>query len=69
MVAIGLTIALAIFILSALTLMLYGSQIALLVARWLYFGDAFTRYGNVLWFFVLGFVLVAFTSLYYLRPT
>lgn len=69
LVAIGLTIALAIFILSALTLMLYGSQIALLVARWLNFGDAFTQVWKIIqWFFVLGFVLLAFTSLYSFAP-
>lgn len=69
LVAIGLTIALAILILSALTLMLYGSQIALLVARWLYFGDAFTQVWKIVqWFFVLAFVLLAFTSLYSFAP-
>ncbi len=69
LVAIGLTIALAIFILSALTLMLYGSQIALLVARWLNFGDAFTQVWKIVqWFFVLAFVLLAFTSLYSFAP-
>lgn len=69
LVAIGLTIALAVFIISALTLMLYGSQVGLVVARWFDLGDAFTRTWKILqWFFVLAFVLLAFTSIYFFAP-
>ena len=69
LVAIGLTIALAVFIVAALTLMFYGSQITLLVARRFEFGDLFTRTWNVVrWVFVLAFVLLAFTSVYLFAP-
>lgn len=45
------------------------SQIALFIARWFYFGDAFTQVWKIVqWFFVLGFVLLAFTSLYLFAP-
>lgn len=69
LVAIGLTIALAVFILSALLLMFYGSQTAFVVAQWFNLGDAFTNLWRVLqWFFVLGFVMLAFGLLYAFAP-
>jgi membrane protein len=69
LVAIALTVALAVFVLSALLMMLYGSQSALVVAQWFQLGDAFTSMWRVLqWFFVLGFVMLAFGLLYYFAP-
>lgn len=69
LVAIGLTIALAVFILAALLLMLYGSQTALVAAEWFDLGNAFTNLWRVLqWFIVLGFVMIAFGLLYSFAP-
>lgn len=48
LVAIGLTLALAVFVLSALLLMLYGGQSALVMAQWFQLGDAFTSMWRVL---------------------
>jgi membrane protein len=69
LVAIELTLALAVFVILALVLLLYGSQIAFIVARWFGFGDTFTSAWVILqWFFVLGFVLLAFNLLYFFAP-
>ncbi len=69
LVAIGLTIALAVFILLALVLMLYGSEIALVIARWFNLGNAFTQAWKILqWFLAIAFVLIAFTLVYFFAP-
>lgn len=69
LVALALTVALAVFINAALLLLLYGGQTGQLVAGWLDFGDAFTRAWKILqWPLVLAFVLLAFTSIYYFAP-
>ncbi len=69
LVAVGLTVALAGFVLSALVLMLYGSHIALVIAEWFHLGSVFTSVWKVLqWFFVLGFVQLALGLLYFFGP-
>ena len=66
--AIGLTIALAFSSCRVDPDALWQPD-ALFVARWLYFGDAFTQAWKIVqWVFVLGFVLLAFTSLYLFAP-
>lgn len=69
LVSLALTVALAVFITAALMLLLYGGQTGQLVAGWLSLGDAFKRAWMILqWPFVLAFVLLAFTSIYYFAP-
>jgi len=69
LVSLALTVALAVFINAALLLLLYGGQTGQLVAGWLGLGGAFTATWKVLqWPFVLAFVLLAFTSIYYFAP-
>ena len=69
MVAIGLTISLAIFILCAFLLLLYGGQTGLFIAQWLNLGEVFRSAWRILqWFLVLAFVLVAFGLLYSFAP-
>jgi len=61
LLAILLTIALAVLIITALALMFYGSRIAEGIANRYGFGAAFTAVWTVLqWLFVLGFVFLAF---------
>ena len=68
-VAVGLTVALALLIISALALILYGGNIAELVADRLGYGDAFTFTWNILqWPIVLAFALLAFALIYYFAP-
>ncbi|HEX7174986.1 MAG TPA: YhjD/YihY/BrkB family envelope integrity protein [Pyrinomonadaceae bacterium] len=68
-VAIGLTFALALLILSALVLVLYGHNIAETVAGSFGLGRAFELGWKVLqWPIVLAFVLLAFALLYYFAP-
>lgn len=67
--AIGLTVALAVLIITALTLILYGGRIAEAVADGLGFGDAFTVVWKIAqWPLVLIFVLLAFSLVYYFAP-
>lgn len=69
LVSLGLTVALAVLILSALTLMLFGHHIADYVAASFSFGQVFTWSWKILqWPLVLLFVLVAFALIYYLAP-
>lgn len=67
--AIGLTIALAVLIISALVLVLYGGEIGESIANWFYLGQVFTLAWNILqWPIVLAFVLFAFALIYYFAP-
>jgi len=69
LIALGLTIALAILILSALTLVLFGDHIADAIAASFSFGQVFTWAWKILqWPLVLVFVLIAFGLIYYLAP-
>jgi membrane protein len=69
LVSLGLTVALAVLILSALTLMLFGGHIADYIAASFSFGQVFTWGWKILqWPVVLLFVLVAFGLIYYLAP-
>lgn len=67
--AILLTVALAVLIIAALALMFYGSRIAEGIANHYGFGAAFTAAWKVLqWLFVLVFVFLAFQLIYYFAP-
>ena len=69
LLAIVLTIALAVLIITALALMFYGSRIAEGIANHYGFGAAFAAVWTVLrWLFVLGFVFLAFQLIYYSAP-
>jgi membrane protein len=69
LVAIGLTIALSVLILSALTLLLFGGNIGQAIASRFGLGDVFTVAWNVLqWPIVLTFILVAFALIYCYAP-
>ena len=69
LLAIALTIALAVLIITALALMFYGSRIAEGIANRYGFGAAFTSLWTVLqWLFVLVFVFLAFQLIYYFAP-
>lgn len=69
LIAIGLTIALALLIISALTLVLFGGKIAEAIAASFGLGDAFTLAWKILqWPAVLAFVLLAFGIIYYFAP-
>ncbi|MDQ1590846.1 MAG: rane protein [Pyrinomonadaceae bacterium] len=69
LVSLGLTVALAVLILSALTLTLFGGHIADYIAASFSFGQVFTWGWKILqWPVVLLFVLVAFGLIYYLAP-
>lgn len=69
LLAILLTIALAVLIITALALMFYGSRIAEGIANRYGFGPAFTAAWTVLrWLFVLVFVFLAFQLIYYFAP-
>src|SRR5688572_1425589 len=67
--AIALTLALAFLIVSALVLVLYGHDLAELVAGKFGLGEAFEWAWKILqWPIVLAFVLFAFALLYYFAP-
>ena len=69
LMSIGLTMALAVLIISALTLMLYGGEIAEGIAASYGFGSAFTiAWKIVQWPIVLLFVLLSFSLIYYFAP-
>jgi membrane protein len=69
LLAVGLTIALSVLILSALVLVLFGGHIAELIAAHLMFGSVFTTTWKILqWPLVLMFVLLAFALIYYVAP-
>ena len=67
--AIGLTVALSVLIITALTLVLYGGHIAEYVALNYGFGSVFTTGWKILqWPIVLAFVLFSFALIYYFAP-
>ncbi|MDT5061142.1 MAG: rane protein [Acidobacteriota bacterium] len=69
LVAVGLTFALAILIVSALALLLYGYEIADAIAGWAGLSGAFTITWKILqWPIVLFFILLAFNLIYYFAP-
>ncbi|MFN2517104.1 MAG: YihY/virulence factor BrkB family protein [Pyrinomonadaceae bacterium] len=69
LLAILLTIGLAVLIITALALMFYGSHIAEGIANRYGFGAAFTAAWTVLqWPVVLAFVFLAFELIYYFAP-
>ncbi|HSB27127.1 MAG TPA: YihY/virulence factor BrkB family protein [Pyrinomonadaceae bacterium] len=69
LLAILLTIALAVLIITALALMFYGSRLAEALANHYGFGAAFTTAWKVLrWVFVVVFVFLAFELIYYFAP-
>ncbi|HMF56662.1 MAG TPA: YihY/virulence factor BrkB family protein [Pyrinomonadaceae bacterium] len=69
LVAIGLTLALAVLIISALVLVLYGGNIAEKIAASYGFDLAFTATWKILqWPIVLAFILLAFALLYFFAP-
>lgn len=69
LLAIGLTLAIALLVVTALVLLIYGGDIAEALAARLGFGDTFTVAWKVLqWPIVLAFVLLAFILIYYFGP-
>jgi membrane protein len=67
--AIALTIALTVFIISALALVLYGGEIGQSLAERVGAGAAFTYVWNILqWVIVIAFMLLAFALIYYFAP-
>lgn len=69
LVAIGLTISIAVLIISALVLILYGHNIASAIARRFRLGDAFELAWGVMQYpIVIFFVLLAFGMIYYFAP-
>jgi membrane protein len=69
LIAVGLTIALAVLIISALALVLYGCEIGEGAANRFGLGEAFTLTWNIFqWPIVLGFMLFAFALIYYFAP-
>lgn len=68
-VAIGLTVSLAILIILALALLLYGFEIADAIAGWAGLSGVFTvTWKIVQWPIVLFFILLAFNLIYYFAP-
>ncbi|MBD0373490.1 MAG: YihY/virulence factor BrkB family protein [Pyrinomonadaceae bacterium] len=69
LVAMGLTLAIAFLVVTALLLVLYGGDIAEALASRHGFGDAFTVAWKILqWPIILAFVLSAFILIYYFGP-
>ena len=69
LVSVGLTILLAVLIISALVLVLYGSRLASLIAWYAGLGDTFVLAWKILqWPIVLGFLLFGFGCLYFFAP-
>lgn len=69
LIAIGLTISLALLIITALVLVLYGGRIAEAAAASFGLGDVFTAAWKIAqWPVVLAFVLLAFALVYYFAP-
>lgn len=67
--AVGLTIALAVLIVSALALLLYGFEIADAIAKWAGLSGLFTiTWKIVQWPIILFFILLAFSLIYYFAP-
>jgi membrane protein len=69
LVSLGLTVALAVLIVSALVLMFYGGEIGESLAARLDLGGAFKAAWKILqWPIVFAFVLLAFALIYYFAP-
>ena len=69
LIAFGLTVAIAVLIISALAVLLYGEGVGFLLAGKLGLGGAFTTTWNILqWPIVLAFVLITFALVYYYAP-
>lgn len=69
LVAIGLTFALALLIVSALALLLYGFQIADAIAVWAGLSGVFTITWKIAqWPIILFFILLGFNLIYYFAP-
>jgi membrane protein len=69
LISIGLTIALALLIITALLFLLYGEQLGEFIAGRLQLGDLFTFTWNLVqWPIILFFVLFAFALVYYFAP-
>jgi len=69
LVALALTISLAVLIITALALVINGEQIGVAIAGSVGLGNAFTTVWDVLqWFIVIAFVFTAFTLIYYFAP-
>jgi membrane protein len=69
LVAVGLTIALAVLIIAALAIVLYGGAIGDTLATRYGFGDLFRTLWQILqWPIALGFVLATFSLIYNLAP-
>jgi membrane protein len=67
--AVGLTVALALLIVTALVLLLYGFEIADAIANWAGLGGAFTITWKVAqWPIILFFILLSFNLIYYFGP-
>jgi membrane protein len=67
--AILLTLALAGFVILALTLVLYGSQIGAWIADFVGLGEAFGRAWNILqWPVIIGLMLLVVDAVYYVCP-
>jgi membrane protein len=68
-VSVGLTIALSVLVLLALTLVLFGGQIGEAVAARVGLGAAFTLTWKILqWPLIIFFMLLAFAMVYYFAP-
>jgi membrane protein len=68
-IAIGLTIALSVLVISALVLILYGGGIAEWVGNMMHLGGAFTLAWKIVqWPVALLFLVVAFALVYYAAP-
>lgn len=68
-VAIGLTLALSVLVISAMTLILYGAKIADLVGKVIHLGAAFTvGWKIVQWPVAIFFLLVSFAMVYFFAP-
>ena len=69
LIAIGLTVALAVLILSALILMFYGGEIGETVSNYFGLSKAFTfAWGVLQWPIVLAFMLLALALIYHFAP-
>jgi membrane protein len=70
LLAIGLTLVFAIFIVAALTLMVFGPKIGRMVADLFGLGDVFTLFWNVVSVpLVIACVLIGVQSVYYVAPS
>jgi membrane protein len=68
-VSVGLTIALAVLVIMALTLILFGGKIADFIAHHVGFGSVFTIAWKILqWPIAAGFMFLAFSLIYYFAP-